>query len=128
MKKRIYTYLGLLGLVSPAFVSKALADSPGGIDPTTDWWLLFEGAGWFGDGADLSDVIIIILRWLLIAGVIVALFFAILGGFQYITAGGDAEKAGAGRTMLLNAIIGMIIMFAAYAVIGLIWGVVNSNV
>ncbi|PIT97411.1 hypothetical protein COT77_01500 [Candidatus Berkelbacteria bacterium CG10_big_fil_rev_8_21_14_0_10_41_12] len=52
---------------------------------------------------------------LIIAGVI-AVIYLIYGGIMYITAGGDAEKAGKGRVAITNAIIGIIIIAASYAI------------
>ena len=53
----------------------------------------------------------IVFTW--IAG-IAAIFFLLLSGFQYITAGGDGEKAGKARAGIINAIIGIIILMAAF--------------
>jgi hypothetical protein len=66
---------------------------------------------------DLPDLIQFIVLWLLIFSGVVAVIYIIWGGYSYITAGGDAEKAGAGRTTLVNAIIGLIIIFSAYAIV-----------
>jgi len=52
---------------------------------------------------------------LLLAGV-VAVIYLIIGGYQYITSSGNAEQAQTGRTTVLNAIIGLIIIFAAYVI------------
>jgi len=52
-----------------------------------------------------------------IAGAL-ALGYLIFGGILYITAGGDAEKATKGRTAVVNAIIGIIIVFMALVIIG----------
>lgn len=57
---------------------------------------------------------VVINLFLLIAG-ITAFFFILYGGFVYLTAGGDAAKATQGRTYIVNAVIGVIIIFAAYA-------------
>jgi len=47
---------------------------------------------------------------------IIAIVYLIVGGVTYITAGGDAEKAGKGRVAITNAIIGIIIIIAALAI------------
>ena len=85
---------------------------------------LAAGATDFGSNARLnvnttstgkfSDIInqgFIVFTW--IAG-IAAVFYLLLSGFQYITAGGDGEKAGKARTGIVNAIIGIIILMAAF--------------
>jgi hypothetical protein len=44
---------------------------------------------------------------------LVAIIYLIWGGMMYVTAGGDAEKAGKGRTAITNAIVGIIIIALA---------------
>lgn len=72
---------------------------------------------------DLIDSIITTV--LLVIGIAV-LVYLIYGGTIYITAGGDAEKAGKGRTAITNAIIGLVIVIAALAiykfVVDKVWG------
>lgn len=61
---------------------------------------------------------------------VVAIIYLIWGGMTYITAGGDAEKAGKGRVAITNAIIGIIIVALALiiykAVIGGLLGGVSG--
>jgi heme/copper-type cytochrome/quinol oxidase subunit 2 len=47
---------------------------------------------------------------------VVAVLYLIYGGIQYITAGGDADKASKGRVTITNAIIGIVIILAAFAI------------
>jgi len=61
---------------------------------------------------------------LLLAGAI-AVIYLIYGGILYITAGGDAEKATKGRTALINAIIGIIIILLALVIVVYIKSVVH---
>jgi hypothetical protein len=57
----------------------------------------------------MVDTILIIIS-------VVAVLYLIYGGIQYITAGGDADKASKGRVTITNAIIGIIIIIAAFAI------------
>jgi hypothetical protein len=54
-----------------------------------------------------------------VLGLIGALFFIMFlwGGFQYMTAGGDAKQVQSSRTTLLNAVIGMAIIAMAYGIV-----------
>lgn len=61
----------------------------------------------------ILETVISVVLWG--AGVI-AFAYLIYGGILYITAGGDAEKAGKGRTAIVNAIIGIVIIAAALAI------------
>lgn len=47
---------------------------------------------------------------------LVAIIYLIWGGMMYITAGGDAEKAGKGRVAITNAIVGIIIVALALVI------------
>jgi len=60
-----------------------------------------------------SNVINILLTF---AGV-VAVVYLIIGGYQYITSAGNAEQAGAAKNTILYAIIGLVVIFAAYLII-----------
>lgn len=53
---------------------------------------------------------------LLLAGM-VAVIYIIIGGYSYITAGGNADAAAAAKNTLLNAVIGLVIVFGAFAVV-----------
>jgi len=46
---------------------------------------------------------------------VLAVLYLVYGGVQYITAGGDAEKAAKGRTAITNAIIGVVIIAVSLA-------------
>jgi len=47
---------------------------------------------------------------------IVVVLLIIYGGFLWMTAGGSEEKVTKGKKMITNAFIGLIIVFAAYAI------------
>jgi len=53
---------------------------------------------------------------LLIVG-IVAVFYLIYCGFQYLTAGGDAAKVKEARAGIVNAVIGIIIILSAFLIV-----------
>jgi hypothetical protein len=46
---------------------------------------------------------------------IVLLFYFIYGGFKWMTSGGDEKGVGEAKTMLRNAVIGLVIVMASYA-------------
>lgn len=51
-----------------------------------------------------------------------AVIFLIVGGIQYMTSGGDDEKAKKARKMIVNAIIGIAIIFAATFILNIVEG------
>lgn len=47
-------------------------------------------------------------------------FILLLGGLKWITSEGDEKKVGAARAQITNALIGLAIVFAAWAIMSLI--------
>ena len=93
----------ILGYAAPAFAQ-------------TRAWEDWLPMGSFATG-DLPGLIQRIIQILLIIGGVIAVIYLIVAGYQYITAGGNAEQAVAARTAILNAVIGIIVVFAAYLII-----------
>lgn len=48
---------------------------------------------------------------------IMAVLYAIWGGFQIITAGGDEEKVKKGRTIIIQVVIGIIVIWLARSIV-----------
>lgn len=71
----------------------------------------------------LQNVIEIML---LFAGGI-AVVFVIIGGYQYITSGGNEEQAEKGQKTLTNAIIGVVVIVLSYTIITVIANLVSSQ-
>ncbi len=51
---------------------------------------------------------------------IVAVAFSLYAGFQIMTAGGDEEKVKSGRKTIINVLIGITVMWLAYAIVSFI--------
>ncbi len=62
--------------------------------------------------AIIASVIKIVLGFL---GVL-AVIYILLGGFKWMTAGGNEEKAGEARKILAQGVIGLVIILAAFAI------------
>jgi len=56
----------------------------------------------------------------LVIGVLVFLFMLITGAIQWISSGGDKQALESARGKITNALIGLIILFAAFAIIQVI--------
>lgn len=52
----------------------------------------------------------------------IAVIMLIWGGIMYMTAGGNDEKATKARKLIINAVIGIIIIFAATFILNLVEG------
>lgn len=53
---------------------------------------------------------------------ILAVLFGLWGGFQIMTAGGDDEKVKKGKTIIIQALIGLVVIFLANSVVTWIMG------
>ncbi len=56
----------------------------------------------------------------IIVGALTAFLYLILGGFQWITSGGDKGKTEEAQKKITNAVIGLVIVAAAYAIISVV--------
>ena len=107
MKKALVAVFGLSLLVLPLVVSAQ------GTDPVVA----------------ICNILNVIKDIILAVGLGIAVILLIIGGINYMTAGGDAEKAKSARGMIINAIIGIVIIFAAAFILALVQGfLVRSGV
>ena len=67
-------------------------------------------------GTGLMTMIGNIIRIVLTLLGVVVLVLVVYAGFLWMTAGGDTEKVKTAKTMLTNAIIGLALILAAYAI------------
>ena len=66
-----------------------------------------------------------------LALIIVALvffFILVFGGLKWVTSGGDEKKVGEARSQITNALIGLAIVFAAWAIMKLIGTVFGIDI
>lgn len=69
---------------------------------------------------DLGTLIGAVLGLILIIASVLAFLYLILGGLQWITSGGDKAGLEAARDKITNAIVGLIVVAAAWAVMFLV--------
>ena len=60
----------------------------------------------------VNNIIVVILGFLGLIAVVLIL----IGGFMWMTAGGSEERVKKGRQFIINGVIGLIIILAAYAI------------
>jgi len=70
--------------------------------------------------ADLTKIVSNLLAIITIIAGVGFLFYFIFGAVNWITSGGDAQKAAAARNTILNALIGLVVTVIAYPAILLI--------
>jgi amino acid transporter len=69
---------------------------------------------------DALNKIINLIFWILL---IVSVIFLIIGGLQFVTAAGEAEKIEQARRLILYAIIGVVVAILAR---GIVWFIVSQ--
>jgi hypothetical protein len=75
----------------------------------------FAAASGLGD-ADLTDTIAQIIRIALGFLGVIAVVIILLGGFKWMTAGGNDEKVKTAKKLIFSGIIGLVIVISAYAI------------
>ncbi len=118
-----YSVAAIGGLLTPAlaFAQNQVSDGLGSIQGSFGFSSPLTTAQ---TPAQLATQIINLM--LMFAG-IVAVFFIIIGGYRYLTAGGNSEQVEAGRTSVTNAIIGVVIIILSYVIINVIVNLVGSG-
>lgn len=76
----------------------------------------------------LPELVLLVLRMLLTFAGVVAVVLIIVGGFQYMTAGGNDEQAEKGKKALTNAIIGLVIVMLAFAIVQIITNTLTKQI
>jgi hypothetical protein len=72
--------------------------------------------------ADLTVIVGNIINIVLGFLGIVLLFYLLLAGWTWMSAGGDSKKVDEAKTMIRNAIIGLVIIVASYAIANFVIG------
>lgn len=76
---------------------------------------------------DLMSLISLILKWLLFISGIIAVIMLIIGGYWYMTAGGNEEQAEKGRKAIVNSIIGLIVVILAFAIVTVVTNLLTGS-
>lgn len=82
---------------------------------------------WGGPKKNITDYAFGIINYALVAAGLVAVIYIIISGFMYVTSGGNEEATKKASKGLLNAVIGLIVIFAAYAIVVTIQQVVAPS-
>ena len=77
-------------------------------------------------GAGLINLITTIGNWAFVAVLAVSAIFLIYAGFLWVTAGGNPEGATKARTMLTNALIGVVVALLARGLVQVIRSVIGG--
>ncbi len=83
----------------------------------TDLITKVEGAGTYLYIPWLAQYIVGLYKYALGIATVIATVMIVIGGFQYVTGGGDASRVGAGKKRISEAVIGLVLLYASYAIL-----------
>ncbi len=78
--------------------------------------------------SNLSELIDNLIQLLFFAAGLAFLFYLLIGGIQWITAAGDPKALDAARGRITNAIIGLVIVVAAFSIAIIIQSVLGISI
>jgi len=73
------------------------------------------------------DIITAIATWVLGFVAVIAVIIVIIGGFQYMAAGGAEEATAAAKNRIVYGIIGLVICVAAWIIVRLVASFIESG-
>lgn len=106
---------------SSGICNKALPPALGGCD----------GGGVEKGGTIIGNLISSIVSVIIIFGFLLTLLYLLTGGIQWITSGGDKAGLESARNKITQAIVGMVILGASYAIFSLVgsfFGITLPNI
>ncbi len=86
-----------------------------------------ETAGLKCGETSVNALIKTVINWMLGIAFAVAVIFLIYGGFLFITSAGNEESAEKGKSTVVNALIGIIIIILSYVIVNVVANLVTNN-
>ena len=71
-------------------------------------------------GFTVPEIINTAFTWVLIIAAVVFFFMLVIGGIRWILSGGDKTQTEAARNQVTAALVGLVIVFSAWAIVRLI--------
>ncbi len=107
--------MALMPLFTPLTASAQIGSNPVGsqfqCDPTS---------GLNCGNRTLGVLFKTIIQWALGIAFAVAVIFLIYGGFLYITSGGNEEQATKGKSAVVNALIGIVVIILSFVIVNVV--------
>ena len=79
-------------------------------------------------GITISGLISAVIGLVLVLAALIFFFMLVWGGVKYITSGGDKGQTEAARNQITAALIGLVIVFAAWAIVNLAGQFLGVNI
>lgn len=83
---------------------------------------------WKGLPTDPGKLVSGAISLIMLVVALVFFFILLLGGLKWVTSEGDEKKVGAARAQITNALVGLAIVFAAWAIMSLIGKLFGVNI
>ena len=106
-----------VGIITAPILSYASITSTFSCDPTLQNC----------SATNINALIRLAINWLLGIAAGVAVLFMIIGGFWYITSGGNEETAEKGKNTAINAIIGIVIIILSWVIVNVVANLVTNT-
>lgn len=71
-------------------------------------------------GLTVPSIVSALIRFTVVVAAIVFFFILVIGGIRWIASGGDKAQTEAARSQITSALVGLVIVFAAWAIVALI--------
>jgi len=86
--------------------------------------------GQFGPLGEITipGIVSALIRFSLVIAALTAFVFLIIGGIKWISSGGDKEQTAKAQGTITAALIGLVIVFAAWAIIRLVEAFFNVSI
>lgn len=78
-------------------------------------------------GTDVNSLIRTVINWILSITLGIAVLFLIIGGFRYMTAQGNEDQAETGKSTVVNALIGIVIIILSYVIVNVVANLVSRG-
>ncbi|HOZ03075.1 MAG TPA: hypothetical protein PKX78_01100 [Candidatus Woesebacteria bacterium] len=80
-----------------------------------------------GFAISLGSIITTMLSFVMAIAALAVFLYLIWGGFEWITSGGDKNKAEQARTKITTAVIGLFVLASSYALLRLILNILGFD-
>lgn len=100
-----------LSLALPAFAQDSVLDAG-----------IREGSGdrIIPPETPIGAIVSFVVAFIIVIAFLAALFYIVIGAFQWITSGGDKEKVASARNHIVAAVIGLVVIALSFVIINVV--------
>ena len=79
-------------------------------------------------GITIPSIISALIRLVVVVAAVIFFFMLVIGGIRWIASGGDKAQTEAARNQITAALVGLVIVFAAWAILALVKTFFNVDI